>query len=134
MPNGGTLHIDTSVVNVERPYLQMPPGRYVRLSVSDTGTGIAPEVLAHIFEPFFTTFTIYFRPAPGVEKVESAPVREADASLGGDERVLVVDDEPGVRKLLAVFSACEVMTSSRPRTRRPRSPSSAAPIGRWIWL
>ena len=136
MPNGGTLHIDTSVVNVERPYLQMPPGRYVRLSVSDTGTGISPEVLAHIFEPFFTTkgnrgtglglssvygivkqsggfiwcdstpgqgatFTIYFRPAPGVEKAEAPPVREPEAPRGGDERVLVVDDEPGVRKLLA---------------------------------
>ncbi|HEU4694909.1 MAG TPA: ATP-binding protein, partial [Vicinamibacterales bacterium] len=136
MPNGGTLHIDTSVVTVERPYLQMPPGRYVRLSVRDTGTGIAPEVLAHIFEPFFTTkgsrgtglglssvygivkqsggfiwcdsapgqgatFTIYFRPAPGVEQVEAAPVRDPEAARGGDERVLVVDDEPGVRKLLA---------------------------------
>ena len=136
MPNGGTLHIDTSVVTVERPYLQMPAGRYVRLSVRDTGTGIAPEVLAHIFEPFFTTkgnrgtglglssvygivkqsggfiwcdstpgqgatFTIYFRPAPGVEQVESGPVREPEGAGGGDERVLVVDDEPGVRKLLA---------------------------------
>ena len=136
MPDGGTLHIDTSLVDVERPYFQMPPGRYVRLSVSDTGTGISPEVLAHIFEPFFTTkgsrgtglglssvygivkqsggfiwcdstpgqgatFTIYFRPAPGVEKPEPAPVRESEAPRGGDERVLVVDDEPGVRKLLA---------------------------------
>jgi signal transduction histidine kinase/CheY-like chemotaxis protein len=136
MPDGGTLHIDTSVTDVERPYFQMPEGRYVRLSVSDTGTGIAPEVLSHIFEPFFTTkgsrgtglglssvygivkqsggfiwcdsavgqgstFTVYLRPAETVEKIETAPVREPDAPRGGDERVLVVDDEPGVRKLLA---------------------------------
>src|ERR1044072_42860 len=55
MPDGGTLHIDASAVDVSRPYFQMPPGRYVRLSVSDTGAGMSPEVLAHIFEPFFTT-------------------------------------------------------------------------------
>ena len=136
MPEGGTLHIDTSAVDVGRPYFQMPPGHYVRLSMSDTGTGMPPEVLAHIFEPFFTTkgskgtglglssvygivkqsggfiwcdsspgqgatFTIYLRPAPRAEKVEAPVVREPETARRGDERVLVVDDEPGVRKLLA---------------------------------
>jgi signal transduction histidine kinase len=136
MPDGGTLHIDTSVVDVSRPYFQMPTGRYVRLSVSDTGMGMPPDVLAHIFEPFFTTkgskgtglglssvygivkqsggfiwcdsapgqgatFTIYLRPAPRAEKPEAPTVREPETTRGGDERVLVVDDEPGVRKLLA---------------------------------
>ena len=33
----------------------LEPGRYVRISVSDTGEGIAPEHLAHVFDPFFTT-------------------------------------------------------------------------------
>lgn len=33
----------------------LPPGRYVELSVRDTGVGIEPEVLPHLFEPFFTT-------------------------------------------------------------------------------
>ena len=55
MPEGGTLRITTGVVDVQEAYNQMPPGRYVAVQVSDTGTGMPPEILAHIFEPFFTT-------------------------------------------------------------------------------
>lgn len=56
MPNGGTLTLSTKRVSVadgESPDLR--PGVYGSLSVSDTGSGIAEEVLPHIFEPFFTT-------------------------------------------------------------------------------
>lgn len=59
MPHGGRLVIETVNVNVEEkssghsgPLL---PGQYVRLTVSDTGTGMSPEVQEHLFEPFFTT-------------------------------------------------------------------------------
>ena len=55
MPDGGTLHITTSVEDVKEVYNQMPPGRYVCVSVTDTGTGMTPEVLRQIFEPYFTT-------------------------------------------------------------------------------
>jgi signal transduction histidine kinase len=55
MPEGGTLHITTSVEDVTKVYNQMPPGRYVCVSVSDTGTGMTPEILRQIFEPYFTT-------------------------------------------------------------------------------
>jgi len=59
MPEGGTLLIETSrkIVDEEmaRLHADAVPGEYAWLSVSDTGTGIPPEVLPHIFEPFFTT-------------------------------------------------------------------------------
>ncbi|KAB2923735.1 MAG: PAS domain S-box protein [Bacteroidetes bacterium] len=61
MPHGGRLVITTSTVDVaQRQTLtnedeEMAEGRYVALTVRDTGTGIPPEVLPKIYEPFFTT-------------------------------------------------------------------------------
>ncbi|MBU0704803.1 MAG: response regulator, partial [Chloroflexi bacterium] len=59
MPEGGDLRIALSRVEVspgdEPPVMEMAPGEWICLAISDTGTGIPPEALAHIFEPFFTT-------------------------------------------------------------------------------
>jgi CheY-like chemotaxis protein len=59
MPGGGTLTIDTANITVDEAYAEgrpgLKPGRYARLRVSDTGTGMPPEVVARVFEPFFTT-------------------------------------------------------------------------------
>jgi signal transduction histidine kinase/CheY-like chemotaxis protein len=136
MADGGSLRIETAVLDVERPYFQMPAGRYVRLLVTDTGTGMPPEVLSQIFEPFFTTkgnrgtglglssvygivkqsggyiwcdstpgqgttFTIYLKPAAGAAENEAPSTATQERAAGGNERVLVVDDEPAVRRLLA---------------------------------
>ncbi len=59
MPSGGTLTISGGNVQLNEPLkrwgLEIEPGPYVTLQVSDTGIGIAPEIIDKIFEPFFTT-------------------------------------------------------------------------------
>jgi signal transduction histidine kinase len=59
MPKGGRLTVGLSRVDVaedvEPPAAGLSPGAWVCLRVTDTGTGILPEVLPHLFEPFFTT-------------------------------------------------------------------------------
>jgi signal transduction histidine kinase len=54
MPRGGRLAIETSRAPVAETQASAE-GRFVRLTVRDTGSGMPPEVRAHIFEPFFTT-------------------------------------------------------------------------------
>ncbi len=59
MPNGGKLRIDLRDIELDetpqQEFEEVRPGRYVQLSVSDTGTGMSPETIEHVFEPFFTT-------------------------------------------------------------------------------
>ncbi len=138
MPVGGTLAIRTSTAHItprESAYHDdLPPGDYVRLIISDTGTGMDEEVREHLFEPFFTTkekgkgtglglATCYgiINQSGGKIRVYSAPNRgttfeillpriattepaeqEAPISLkmrGGNETLLVVEDDTAVRPL-----------------------------------
>ena len=57
MPAGGQLTMETENFEVgpNSTLQELATGRYVTLSVSDTGTGMSPEILEHVFEPFFTT-------------------------------------------------------------------------------
>ncbi|MDI1314362.1 ATP-binding protein [Prosthecobacter sp.] len=59
MPNGGTLRLSATNLDIDDSYASMlpeiTPGQYVLLEVGDTGSGISPKILERIFDPFFTT-------------------------------------------------------------------------------
>ncbi len=140
MPTGGNLDISTKICEIDEAFstlhCQVPPGRYARISLSDSGLGMEEETLAKIFEPFFTTkelgrgtglglsvvygivsqhngyicvssdvnhgtvFDLYF---PLIENEETNRVTSAVAAdvCGGDETILIADDDPN---LLMLFS------------------------------
>jgi CheY-like chemotaxis protein len=140
MPEGGTLRLETSTVELDDAYERQHPGmksgRHVLLAVSDTGTGMSRDVQAKAFEPFFTTkskgmgtglglattfgivkqngghITLYSEEGTGtvvrvflpVAADQSATPTEAERSsprVAAGERILVVEDEEGVRRVAA---------------------------------
>jgi two-component system, cell cycle sensor histidine kinase and response regulator CckA len=142
MPQGGKVVIETANVELDEEYagrhIEVQPGRYVMLAVSDNGSGIDEQTKARIFEPFFTTkqegkgtglglstvygivrqsgghiavesalregtrFRIYLPPTAMTElKVEDETPPMQTETLSGTETVLVVEDEPALRRLIS---------------------------------
>lgn len=140
MPKGGVLTIETANVTLDGTYAkqneEVTPGDYVMIAVSDTGGGMAPEVLEKVFEPFFTTkgvgrgsglglsmvygfvmqskghVTIYSEVGHGTtiklymprsrESVNQDDTRDETTEFTpGSERILVVEDNEGVREIPA---------------------------------
>jgi len=86
MPHGGVITIETALEPV--PPRDVPPGKsYARLSVTDTGTGMPPEVKARIFEPFFSTKEVGKGTGLGLSTVYGI-VQQAGGAI-------IVDTEPG---------------------------------------
>ena len=99
MPAGGRLTLETAQVELSGPEASPQPGlaagRYVRLTVTDTGTGMTPEVQSHLFEPFFTTKEVGEGTGLGLPSVYGI-VKQA----GGDVRV---HSEPGEGSTFEVY-------------------------------
>jgi two-component system cell cycle sensor histidine kinase/response regulator CckA len=101
MRGGGRLTIETLDVDLPEGYayhhigLDIPPGPYVMLIVSDTGSGMTPEIKARLFEPFFTT-----KPATQNTGLGLATVYGIVAQSGG---YIWVDSEP---EKGATFNIC----------------------------
>ncbi|MEO0750923.1 MAG: ATP-binding protein, partial [Pseudomonadota bacterium] len=141
MPQGGEISMETRNVQINQDFIDphredIEPGRYVMISISDTGHGMDKRLVSKVFEPFFTTkslsegsglglsmvmgfihqskgairvtsepglgttFRMYFP----VEPVDTSPMSTlhvARQTLDQEKKVLIVDDDSGVRSVLA---------------------------------
>jgi PAS domain S-box-containing protein len=138
MPSGGVLRLSTAQVTVAsaRSASEPEPGRYIALTVKDTGPGMGEDVMERAFEPFFTTkplgkgsglglsqvlglakqlgggVRLDSEPGRGVEVTVYLPISPAKQGApqidlpaeppraAQDARVLVVDDDPDVRRFI----------------------------------
>ncbi len=122
MPDGGTLSMETCNIQVDaalaRLHPGLIPGYYVRLSVTDTGHGIAPDAMPRIFEPFFTTKEVGKGSGLGLSTVYGV-VKQS----GGCVTVSSVPDKG------ATFGIYLPRASELPERKTPAPPVTASSTG-----
>ncbi|MBY4893872.1 response regulator [Rhodobacteraceae bacterium N5(2021)] len=118
MTSGGTIALDAQNVEIDDTYvaqeLGVVTGRYVRLSVSDTGKGMTPDERAHALEPFFTTKAVGYGTGLGLPMVYGF-VKQS----GGH---LTIYSEPGEGTTISLYFpalAADQHTPDAPRAARP---------------
>jgi PAS domain S-box-containing protein len=96
---GGRITLETRNIQIDagddRPRAEPAPGDYVLLTVSDTGSGMPPEVASRVFEPFFTTKATGQGTGLGLAMCEGI-VRQAGGTI-------VVESEPGIGSTFRVY-------------------------------
>jgi PAS domain S-box-containing protein len=99
MPDGGKLTVETENVTLQEDYcrydLDLSPGEFVKISISDTGYGMTHDVLTHAFEPFFTTKEVGQGTGLGLSQVYGF-VKQS----GGHVRIY---SEPGLGTVVSIY-------------------------------
>lgn len=116
MPRGGRLEMSARVTNVS--HTDVIQGDHVQIDVTDTGSGMSPEVVARAFEPFFTTKEVGRGSGLGLSMVYGF-VRQ---SSGHVEIQSAPDEGTSVRLYLPIASPSQPRQRREPRIARPEPP------------
>jgi signal transduction histidine kinase len=117
MAGGGRMMIETKNVIVDHQHpgndLEIAPGHYVVITVSDTGTGMTPAVLARAFDPFFTTKEVGKGSGLGLSQVYGFA-----KTAGGHVKI---DSEPGVGTIVKLYlpQSADLVMFSEPEDETP---------------
>ncbi len=120
MKSGGKLLVTSAAKNLETELITedgiVPTGRYVEIAVTDTGSGMSPDVLKHAFEPFFTTKDVGEGSGLGLSMVYGFLRQsgghvflESQIGKGTKARILIPAE---IDRPIGVFDKLEVTTSS----------------------
>ncbi|NND90092.1 MAG: PAS domain S-box protein [Granulosicoccus sp.] len=115
MPDGGSLMVETvncSLTAAQSRDLNLPPGDYVQLSLSDSGQGISQEHLESIFEPFFSTKSRSENQGLGLSMVygfarQSGGTLRVDSELGQGSRFTLLLPRDSSQQIAAVNGTCK---------------------------